>query len=114
MAASPLNRVAGVLPMWMACRGATLFALANASDFNVADFALECFFMPACRLNPAFIPRNHRVEAALEAASTHGDFAPFRKLLNILEHPYDDQPGCSEFEQPLAPGERVHRTYRGT
>jgi len=45
MAASPLNRVAGVLPMWMACRGATLFALANASDFNVADFALECFFI---------------------------------------------------------------------
>jgi serine/tyrosine/threonine adenylyltransferase len=66
------------------------------------------------RLNPAFIPRNHRVEAALEAASTHGDFGPFQKLLNILEHPYDDQPGCGEFEQPPAPGERVLRTYCGT
>src|SRR6187399_2408401 len=39
------------------------------------------------RVNPAFIPRNHRVEAALEAASTQGDFGPFRKLLNIGEHP---------------------------
>jgi serine/tyrosine/threonine adenylyltransferase len=66
------------------------------------------------RVNPAFIPRNHRVEAALEAASTHGDFGPFLKLLNILEHPYDDQPDHAEFEQPAAPAERVLRTYCGT
>ena len=59
------------------------------------------------RVNPAFIPRNHRVEAALEAASTHGDIGPFHQLLKILEHPYDDQPGCGEFEQAPAPGERV-------
>jgi uncharacterized protein YdiU (UPF0061 family) len=66
------------------------------------------------RVNPAFIPRNHRVEAALEAASTHGDFGPFHQLLNILEHPYDDHPGRGEFEQPPAPAERVLRTYCGT
>ena len=66
------------------------------------------------RVNPAFIPRNHRVEAALEAASTHGDFAPFRQLLNILEHPYDDQPRSVEFERPPPPADRVHRTFCGT
>jgi serine/tyrosine/threonine adenylyltransferase len=66
------------------------------------------------RVNPAFIPRNHRVEAVLEAASTLGDFGPFHQLLKILEHPFDDQPGCDEFEQPPAPGERVHRTFCGT
>jgi serine/tyrosine/threonine adenylyltransferase len=66
------------------------------------------------RVNPAFIPRNHRVEVALVAASTHGDFEPFQRLLKILEHPYDVQPGGSEFEQPPAPGERVLRTYCGT
>ena len=66
------------------------------------------------RVNPAFIPRNHRVEAALEAASTHGDFGPFHQLLSILEHPYDDQPGRREFEQPPAPAERVLRTFCGT
>jgi uncharacterized protein YdiU (UPF0061 family) len=66
------------------------------------------------RVNPAFIPRNHRVEAALEAASTHGDFEPFLELLNILEHPYDDQPGKVEFEQPPQPAERVLRTFCGT
>jgi uncharacterized protein YdiU (UPF0061 family) len=66
------------------------------------------------RVNPAFIPRNHRVEAALEAASTHGDFGPFQKLLKIIEHPYDEQPGCAEFSQPPAAGERVLRTFCGT
>ena len=66
------------------------------------------------RVNPAFIPRNHRVEAALEAASTHGDFGPFHQLLDILEHPYDDQPGRGDFEQPPAPGDRVYRTFCGT
>jgi uncharacterized protein YdiU (UPF0061 family) len=54
------------------------------------------------------------VEAALEAASTHGDFGPSHKLLKILEHPYDYQPGVNDFEQPPAPGDRVHRTYCGT
>jgi uncharacterized protein YdiU (UPF0061 family) len=66
------------------------------------------------RANPAFIPRNHRVEAALEAASTHGDFGPFQQLLDILKQPYDDQPGAGEFEQPPGPGERVLRTFCGT
>ncbi len=66
------------------------------------------------RVNPAFVPRNHRVEAALEAASTHGDFAPFHRLLKILEHPFDDQAGVGEFEQPPAPAERVRQTFCGT
>ncbi len=66
------------------------------------------------RLNPAFIPRNHRVEAALEAASTYADFGPFHQLLKIIEHPFDDQPGLGEFEQPPAPAERVRQTFCGT
>jgi uncharacterized protein YdiU (UPF0061 family) len=66
------------------------------------------------RVNPVFIPRNHRVDATLEAASMHGDLGPFQQLLKILEHPYDDQPGRGEFEQPPGPGERVHRTFCGT
>jgi uncharacterized protein YdiU (UPF0061 family) len=54
------------------------------------------------------------VEAALEAASTHEDFGPFHRLLSILEHPYEDQPGSAEFEQPPAPTERVLQTFCGT
>jgi hypothetical protein len=49
------------------------------------------------------------VEAALEAASTQGHFKPVHRLLKILEHHYDDQPGYGEFEQPLAPGSLATR-----
>ena len=66
------------------------------------------------RVNPAFIPRNHRVEAALAAASEQGDFAPFRCLLAILERPFDEQPEFTEYEQPPEPSERVLRTFCGT
>jgi uncharacterized protein YdiU (UPF0061 family) len=65
-------------------------------------------------VNPAFIPRNHRVEAALNAASEHGDLEPFRRLLAILERPYDEQPEFAEYEQPPQPTERVLRTFCGT
>jgi serine/tyrosine/threonine adenylyltransferase len=65
------------------------------------------------RVNPAFIPRNHRVEAAL-AAAEHGDFDPFHQLHGILQRPYDDQPDVADYEQPPQPSERVLRTFCGT
>jgi uncharacterized protein YdiU (UPF0061 family) len=64
-------------------------------------------------VNPAFIPRNHRVEAALTAAEG-GDYAPFRKLLGILQRPYEDQPEAAEYSQPPEPSERVLQTFCGT
>jgi uncharacterized protein YdiU (UPF0061 family) len=63
--------------------------------------------------NPAFIPRNHRVEAALNAAE-EGDYGPFYKLLDILQHPYDEQPEAIEFSQPPQPSQRVLQTFCGT
>jgi uncharacterized protein YdiU (UPF0061 family) len=63
--------------------------------------------------NPAFIPRNHRVEAALSAAES-ADYAPFHKLLGILQRPYEEQPDAAEYGQPPAPSERVLRTFCGT
>ena len=65
-------------------------------------------------VNPAFIPRNHRVEAALNAASERGDYRPFRELLGILQRPYDDQPEVDEYGQPPQPSERVLQTFCGT
>jgi len=64
-------------------------------------------------VNPAYIPRNHRVEAALSAA-TQGDFAPFHRLLSVLQHPFDEQPDAAEFAAPPQPAERVLKTYCGT
>jgi serine/tyrosine/threonine adenylyltransferase len=66
------------------------------------------------RVNPAFIARNHRVEAALSAASENGDFKPFHQLLGILQRPYDDQPDAADYQQPPQPSERVLQTFCGT
>ena len=65
-------------------------------------------------VNPAFIPRNHRVEAVLNAASERGDYGPFRELLGILQRPYDDQPQAPEYGQPPRPSETVLQTFCGT
>ncbi|MEO9091573.1 MAG: protein adenylyltransferase SelO, partial [Rhodanobacter sp.] len=43
-------------------------------------------------VNPVVIPRNHRVEEALAAASDHGDLAPFERLLDAIRHPYEETP----------------------
>jgi uncharacterized protein YdiU (UPF0061 family) len=63
--------------------------------------------------NPAFIPRNHRVEEAL-AAATQGDFAPFETLVRVLSKPYDDQPDFAAYMDPPRPEQAVLRTFCGT
>jgi serine/tyrosine/threonine adenylyltransferase len=42
-------------------------------------------------VNPAFIPRNHRVDMAIAAVQYGGDVAPLDELLTVLAAPYDDQ-----------------------
>jgi len=65
-------------------------------------------------VNPAFIPRNHRVEAVISAAVTNDDYAPFERLLRVLSKPYDDQPEFAEYGLPPAPDQRVLQTFCGT
>ena len=65
-------------------------------------------------VNPAFIPRNHRVEQALDAAIERGDFSPFADLLTVLSRPYEDQAAFAEYASPPQTGERVFRTFCGT
>ena len=64
--------------------------------------------------NPAVIPRNHRVEAALNAAVQQGDFAPLETLLTVLSTPFDLKPEHAEYSNPPAPSERVSQTFCGT
>ncbi|QOJ24975.1 MAG: YdiU family protein [Gammaproteobacteria bacterium] len=64
--------------------------------------------------NPAIIPRNHRVEEALSAASEHGDYAPLQQLLAALADPYADVPEYYDYRTPPAPSERVYQTFCGT
>ena len=63
--------------------------------------------------NPAFIPRNHQVEAMIQAA-LDGDFAPFHRLLTVLARPFDGQPEAADLARPPAPGEEVRQTFCGT
>jgi len=66
------------------------------------------------KVNPAFIPRNHRVEAVIEAAVNRDDFALFEELLAVLSKPYDDQPEFSAYADPPEPDQRVLQTFCGT
>jgi uncharacterized protein YdiU (UPF0061 family) len=65
-------------------------------------------------VNPAFIPRNHRVEAVIQAAMNHDDYAPFEELLSVLAKPYQDQPEFAAYADPPMPDQRVLRTFCGT
>ncbi len=64
--------------------------------------------------NPAYIPRNHLVEAALDAAVSRQDFAPFEQLLEVLSRPFEERPGYERYAAPPAPEERVQQTFCGT
>ena len=65
-------------------------------------------------VNPAFIPRNHRVEAVIDAAMNRDDFAPFEELLAVLAKPYDEQPAFAQYAAPPEPHQCVLQTFCGT
>src|SRR5467141_2497844 len=65
-------------------------------------------------VNPAFIPRNHRVEAVIDAAVNRDDFALFEELLTVLSKPFEDQPALSGYADPPQPHQRVLQTFCGT
>lgn len=69
------------------------------------------------RANPAFIPRNHRVEEIIAAAVADSDFKPFETLLDVVTRPYDDrkdEPALERYADPPKPEERVVATFCGT
>lgn len=66
------------------------------------------------RHNPAFIPRNHRVEEALMAASERSDFSVLQRLLAVLTKPYDHSSDLPEYSQPPAAGSCGYQTFCGT
>ena len=62
--------------------------------------------------NPLIIPRNHKVEEALEAAE-HNDMMPLNNLLKILTKPYIKQNETINFQSPSISGEK-YQTFCGT
>ena len=65
-------------------------------------------------VNPAYIPRNHLVEAVIQAALKEGDFAPFHELVSVMSRPFDEQPAFARYAIPPAEHERVSTTFCGT
>ena len=65
-------------------------------------------------VNPIYIPRNHRMEAAIRQATDFGEFGLFEDLLAVLARPFEERPGLERYAEPPAPGERVLQTFCGT
>ncbi len=61
-------------------------------------------------VNPVYIPRNHRVEEALTAA-TAGDLQPFERLLDVITQPFAKRPGLEDYAVPAAPSGAPYRTF---
>ena len=65
--------------------------------------------------SPWIIPRNHRVEEALEAASTHGDLGPFERMLEAVRQPFEERPAHARYAEPAPAAITAnYRTFCGT
>jgi uncharacterized protein YdiU (UPF0061 family) len=65
------------------------------------------------RHNPVVIPRNHKVEEALAAATTGHDFGVLERLLEVLRQPFDHDRDPGDFGVPARSG-RPYQTFCGT
>lgn len=66
-------------------------------------------------VNPLYIPRNHRVEEALTAASAHRDMQPFEQLLKVIQQPFVEQAGGQDYLFPSSIAECAsYKTFCGT
>jgi serine/tyrosine/threonine adenylyltransferase len=66
-------------------------------------------------VNPWIIPRNHRVEEALAAASEHDDLSLFHRLLAALQRPWVEDAQLAHYAEP-APAQvtAAYQTFCGT
>ncbi len=64
--------------------------------------------------NPAVIPRNHRVEEALEAAVEQGDYSVMERLLHVLSSPFAHTPEQDDYSTLPEPSPRPYQTFCGT
>jgi uncharacterized protein YdiU (UPF0061 family) len=64
--------------------------------------------------NPVFIPRNHLVEEALQAATERADFTPFNTLAEVLARPFAYDQALARYATPPRPEQVVRQTFCGT
>ena len=89
------------------------WALRWQKRLSLEDMPAELRRASMLSVNPMFVPRNHRIEAVIEDANV-GRFDNFNELVELLAHPYDDQPRFADYAKPPAPEEEVRQTFCGT
>jgi uncharacterized protein YdiU (UPF0061 family) len=77
--------------------------LARIASYHGADAEAERETSAPLSVNPAFIPRDHLVDEAIQAAVVADDFAPFERLLDVLSRTVDDQRGREGDAEPPRP-----------
>lgn len=65
-------------------------------------------------VNPLYIPRNHIVEEALQAAEKEANYAPIEKLMDVLSDPYTAREGLEEYALPPSADLAPYKTFCGT
>jgi uncharacterized protein YdiU (UPF0061 family) len=65
-------------------------------------------------VNPLYIPRNHIVEEALQAAEKEANYAPIEKLMDVLSDPYTEREGFEEYALPPSADLAPYKTFCGT
>jgi uncharacterized protein YdiU (UPF0061 family) len=66
------------------------------------------------KINPIYIPRNHKVEEVLKAAVNENDMKPFSSLYSILQDPYKEIIGLESFSEPAPESNIPYKTFCGT
>ena len=82
-------------------------------QIKLEDQDLESCHSLMRSVNPAVIPRNHKVEEVL-TSSEQGDFKPLHNLLEAIENPYENRENLVPYQEPPRPEERVLQTFCGT
>ena len=65
------------------------------------------------RSNPAYVPRNHLLEDALEVAG-RGGLGPVERMLEVVAQPYDERAGLERYREPASEGAAEFVTFCGT
>ena len=73
----------------------------------------EKFLKLMSKVNPLIIPRNHKVEEALDAANNN-DLSLLKELTKVLANPYQSQKGITNYQSAPSIGDQKYQTFCGT
>ena len=90
-----------------------LWRTRRAADASETDTDDKRTYELMRKANPAYIPRNHRVEEMIQAAYLQ-DYEPLNKLMAVLSKPYSEQSGFEHYAHAPTEDQKVKATFCGT